>query len=221
MVRRELEESSSSQNDNFLILSCKGGTASGWYNVSLGDGSSFFVSADYFIEHRFKKGRELTPQERDALREHSEYVEAYIKALRLLSRQKYTVKKMELKLYEKGFSETAVSKCLQGLIDKKLLNDYDYACSWLEGRIRKQSDSYNELLSKLFNKGIDSFNAKKALSVYYTERDEEASLNNLINKYLKQNKPVDKIRHSLLRKGYRMNNINHALRKNGECDECD
>ncbi|QEN05386.1 hypothetical protein EW093_11910 [Thiospirochaeta perfilievii] len=84
------EENSNSQNVNYTITSCQRGTSQGSYRIFLEDGSSFFLSVDFFLENKIRKGRVVDETLLLKIKDESLFVQAYSKAISLLSRQLYS-----------------------------------------------------------------------------------------------------------------------------------
>jgi regulatory protein len=154
----------------------------------LEDGSSFFLSIDFFISKKLAKGVTVNQELLSEIKEESLFVEAYIKAISLLSRQLYTRFKLKTKLISKGFDICGVEKSLEFLEEQGYINDKVYAEKWVSSRIRNKLDSYNILLAGLMNKGINASICKDVLNELYTEEVNELIIEKSIIKQLKLNK---------------------------------
>lgn len=205
------EENSNSQNVNFTITSCQRGASEGIYKIYLEDGSSFFLSVDFFLEHKIRKDLTIDEDLYKLIIEESQFVEAYSKAISLLRRQLYTKFNLTNKLLSKEYSEEGIKKAIEYLENQGYINDEQYSEKYVLSRLKSKLDSYNGLLSKLINKGISSNIAKETLKKLYTEEVNEEIIKKSIAKMLSSNKDKEKIISSLVRKGFRFNLIKKLM----------
>jgi len=213
------EESSNSQNVNQRIISCRRGSSEGSYRISLVDGSSFFISADFFIEHKLKKDIHIDSELLSKIVAESNYVVAYLKAISLLSKQSYTEFNLERKLLSNGFNIEDIKKALVTLRDKNLINDTIFAKKWVESRLRTKLDSPLTLISGLVNKGISNSIARNVVEELYSDTTENCLLEKIIEKSCRQGKTADKITSALLRKGFNRKKIVYYINKLGSSNE--
>ncbi|MGL1890529.1 MAG: RecX family transcriptional regulator [Spirochaetaceae bacterium] len=207
-------ENSNSQNVNTItITSCQRGTSQGSYRILLEDGSSFFISVDFFIANKLAKGLEVDSHLLSLMKSESLFVEAYIKGLSLLTRQLYSTFNLKRKLHSKELDPEGIRKAIDYLEDQGYLNDHKYATNWVLSRLSGKLDSYTGLLSALMKKGISSVIAKDILSDLYTDEIEEKIIINSINKLKRKNKTQDFILGSLYRKGFNRRKIEFYLIK--------
>lgn len=204
-------KNSNSQNVNYTIASCQRGTSQGSYRVRLEDGSSFFLSIDFFISKKLAKGVVVDLELLNEFREESLFVEAYIKAVSLLSRQLYTRFNLKRKLQSKEFDINGIEHALENLEKQGFINDKKFAEEWVKGRIRTKLDSYIVLLSGLIKKGIKISLSKEVLSDIYTEEVNELIIEKSVNKHIKQNKTQEDIIRILVRKGFNISKVKKYL----------
>lgn len=195
-------ENSNSQNDNYTITSCQRGTSQGSYRIFMGSGSSFFLSVDFFIQKKIMKGLVVDPTLLEEIKEESLFVEAYVKAISLLSRQGYSRHNLKRKLLSKDFDLIGIERALDYLENQGYLNDKNYAVKWVESRLRNKLDSYNILLSGLIKKGIEQNIAKDVLQLLYTDDVNASIIRRSVEKFIKQNKSPDAIIKTMVRKGF-------------------
>ena len=201
------EENSNFQNVNYTIASCQRGTSQGSYKIFLEDGSSFFISIDFFIANKLCKGLEVDSHLLTQLQEESLFVEAYSKAITLLARQLYSRFNLKRKLLSKGFSPEGIEKALDFLGEQGYIDDHKYATNWVLNRINNKLDSYSGLFAGLQRKGINTNIAIAVLNEFYTPEVRDKILHKAINKQLNQGKTEDKIIASLSRKGFNHSKI--------------
>ena len=169
------------------------------------------MSADFFIEHKLSKGVVVDYQLLELIREESHFVEAYSKALSLLSRQSYTKFNIKRKLVSKEFDEAGINKALAYLEQQGYIDDEKYARRWVEGRLRNKFDSYNSLYAGLVNKGISGSVARVVLRDLYTEDINANAIRKSIIKYRNLGKTDDYIIGNLSRKGFNTGLIRRLL----------
>jgi len=202
-----LEENSNSQNVNLKIISCRRGASHGSYRITLGDGSSFFLSADFVLKHRIKAELVIDSLLYNEIVNESEYVETYLKSLSLLSRQSYTRLNLIRKLNEKGYTQTSVDRTVHELESRGFIDDRDYAHKWVESRIRKKLDSAPLLVSNLVKKGISQTIAKSVVNSLYSMEVENRIIQKNIERLLNRGKEKDYIATSLSRKGFNLKKV--------------
>ncbi len=200
-------ENSNSQNVNFTIASCQRGTSLGSYRICMGDGSSFFLSIDFFLEHKLSKGLIVSQELLTKFKSESLFVEAYMKANSLLSRQLYSKFNLKTKLLTKDYDKQAVERAIEYLQDQGRVNDEYFAKSWVNNRIKNKLDSYNGLLAGLMKKGVSVSISKDVLEELYTEEIEYNIIKKSINKLMNQGKTTDKTVEALTRKGFKYSRI--------------
>lgn len=198
-------ENSNSQNVNLSITSCQRGTSQGSYRICLEDGSSFFISIDFFLEHRLCKGFEVDSHLLSLLKTESNFVEAYSKGISLLTRQLYTKFNLKRKLLTKELNSDGIESALNFLEEQGYLNDQKYATNWVLSRLTNKLDSFNGLFSSLMKKGVCSRISKEVLDKLYTEEIEEGIIIKSINKLKRQGKTKDSIIDTLYQKGFNRN----------------
>jgi len=205
------EENSNSQNVNYTITSCQRGTSQGSYRIFLEDGSSFFLSVDFFLENKIRKGRVVDETLLLKIKDESLFVQAYTKAISLLSRQLYSKFNLKRKLLSKDLDSSSIDRAIDYLEKQGYINDTNFAVKWVESRLRSKLDSYNSLLSGLIKKGISSSISKEVLDELYTQEVNDEIIKKSVNKYLNQNKEPKAIISKLVRKGFDIRRIRRYL----------
>lgn len=200
-------ENSNSQNVNFTITSCQRGTSQGSYRIFLEDGSSFFLSVDFFLKHKLSKGLVVEPELLLEIKSESLFVEAYMKANSLLSRQLYSRSNLKVKLIAKDFDRLAIERALDYLEKQGRIDDLYFSKCWVLSRLKSKLDSYNGLFAGLLKKGINGTIAKSVLIELYTEDVEYKIIIKSIEKLGRQGKTSDAIMKTLLRKGFKRNRV--------------
>ena len=155
MDRVERGKSSSSPNDNIIILDLKKrGTGGGSFEVTLSDGSSFFITESVRTRHSIQPESAFSPRELEEIKEAAEYELCKVKALGLLGRSSHTRKQMEFKLLKREFSAETVAGILDFLEDRGYIDDRDYAEAWIQSRVSRHPEGRTRLYAGLLKRGI-------------------------------------------------------------------
>ena len=210
MDREELEESSSSQNDNFFIqkISERGSAV----EIKISDSSPFFILNEDFNETGLLEDSEISPEIYKKLQFLDEKRRAVKKSLDLLSISSQTEYMLKLKLIKRGFSSEASASAAEHLRNKNLVNDRDYAEKWVASRLKKNPSGPFVLKGLLSSKGVDRKTAESVVNSLYTEDAAVEAVLKQIEK-LKRNKnnSEEKIIKKLLSKGFSMKDIRKHL----------
>lgn len=103
----------------------------GRYNVFLNGEYAFPISEETFIHFRLSKGMEITGVLLEEIGEYETSAEAYNKALNFLTGQLRTQDEVAKKLLKLDFPEEVVGPVLAKLTDLNLLDDAEYAKSYV------------------------------------------------------------------------------------------
>lgn len=150
------------------------------------------------------------------LTEAAEKLSCIKKAFVYLSYRALPTRKLEQKLKQARFSETAIEKCISLLIKKGYLNDdelcFEYACALRDGKLF----GVTRLRKELYAKGFSRESIEAALENVYTDFDTETAVVTAITKKFpnfdaedRQNRA--KVVAYLYRLGYSYDDINNAI----------
>lgn len=214
MAREKPEEDSSSLKDNGTIISIElRGAAGDTAKITLNGGSSFFVPWDLIASEDLYHGKELSEQGAERLKQAAERHKAYNQALRYLSLREHSRFELKAKLKNKGFCPEDLEEILNSLEKEGLLSDERYAKNYLASRLRKNSESYFLLFSRLLQKGVSRQKAEEALAEVYTPVEEELALDRLYEKYTVKGLPAEgELLNKFLAKGFSYSRIREFLR---------
>ena len=210
MEEEELEEGSSSQSVNTITEIKERGAFIG---ITISNGSSFFIFPENFIQLNLKLDKSISAELLKTLEFLNNISIAYKKAINILSFAPTTVFLLKQKLLKKGFDNVAVSKTIERLSEKNLIDDRKFAAAWVSLRLAKNPESPFVLKSMLLKKGVDREIAEEVLkditpgSAVYMESFEKA----LSKQLRKTGRTAEKIKISLARKGYPISLINKYL----------
>jgi regulatory protein len=97
-------------------------------------------------------------------------------ASRLVAIRRYPVQVLREKLQSKGFDEVCIRQVIEHFLEYKLLDDADYARSWVSYRNRVQPRSERVLQLELRKKGIGDSDIAAALAAHRNEVGNEPDL---------------------------------------------
>lgn len=173
------------------------------------NGIEITLSSEIINKYSLRKREELTQEE---------YLEVLeLAALSLsyyyLEKRDYSEKELYLKLIQKYREKIVIVKVINILKEKKYLDDFSFAENFI--KIKKYSKKRMEYELKL--KGISEKTINEIFLSYSFDNEYEE-----VKKQLKKlgNKETNKKIASLMRKGYRYEDIRRALQEEKEGEEC-
>ncbi len=214
MEEKEQEEGSSSQNVNITVVEIEERGA--FIGIILSNGSSFFIFPEDFTSLELASGKEVSYKLLKKIELLNNISLAYKKAVSILSFAPTTAFLLKQKLLKKGFDTVSVAKAVERLSEKKLIDDKKFASGWVATRLSRNPESPFLLKSALIRKGVDREIADEVLKDFtpdsdiYIESFEKA----LAKQLRKSSKTAEKIKISLIRKGYPISLINKYLTNN-------
>lgn len=96
------------------------------------------------------------------------------RSLNLLKSRPYTEKRLREKLKEGGYPDAVIEEALEYVKSYHYVDDYDYACQYIE--YRKAADSRRKLEEALRNRGISGEILEQAFGAAYESREEQEEL---------------------------------------------
>lgn len=151
------------------------------FNIFLDGKFAFGADEDLVVKYRLVKGKNLNPAEIDQLVYESEVGKLLGRMYGLFSirqrterevRDYFRIKNSQAKIKDQEIaSDSAIDLVIEELKKKGLINDLEFAKSWVDARRRSKQKGAIALKSELIQKGIDREIIEQVLSV---EVDEEA-----------------------------------------------
>jgi len=123
----------------------------------------FAFGLSRYVAAWLKPGRKLSAVEIERLQQEDTYEIAFQKALQFINHRPRSVEETRRRLLDKGFSEEVVAVTLDKLIEKRWLNDLDFARQWIENRNAFRPRSHKLLAYELRLKGVTDDNITQAL----------------------------------------------------------
>jgi len=119
-------------------------------------------------------GRKLSEAEIKKLQEEDTYEVAFQKALQFIAHRPRSVEETRQRLSKKGFSDEVINVTVKKLLEKKWLDDLDFARQWIENRNTFRPRSDQLLRYELRLKGVSDDDIKQALEKYGGDENELA-----------------------------------------------
>jgi regulatory protein len=152
-------------------------------NVYLNEEYAFAIHEDVLIKYRLNKGRELDDAEMREVLEAEEKNRAVQYGLRYISHRPRTAEEVRLYLLSKGFPQAAADDAVSGFIERRYIDDREYARQWVEERLRLKPRGRLMLRQELQARGVHADDIEAALADIKQDDEEEACLEIARKKY--------------------------------------
>ncbi len=178
------------------------------------DGEFFCgLNSEVLFSNQIKVGSEVDEQRLKALIFESEVKKGVSYVFGLLAKKPYAEREIKTKLYQKGYSSEAAQKIIENIKEYKLIDDSDYAKTYVDSNKTK---SKREIEFNLSQKGIDKHIIQNAVNDIEND-DEMAKIDTITAKYMK-NKPktgenLQKLFRYLQGKGFEFELIKNKISK--------
>lgn len=189
----------------------------GRYNVYLNDEYAFPISEEVLIKFAIFKGTELTNALIEQLKAADSVSKLYGKAVDYISYRQRTEHEVREKLKTLSENEAAITATIKKLQQIKLLDDENYANSYVRQIADGQAKGPGEAQRYLKQKGIAEPLILEALEQYYPDSQVQVNALKLAQKLFDHqnrypyNKRIEKTKLSMVRKGFSFDVIDQAL----------
>ena len=190
----------------------------GRYNIYLDGRYEFAVSEDILVKYCLHKGQELNEKQITAIKNDEQIAKAYNKALDYLSYQLRTEKEIITYLTKHQFNSFEIENTIQKLKSQNLINDLQYAKSYVRTMMRTSDKGPQIISQKLYQKGVTKNDITEALAQFsFSLQITHAT--KIAQKYAHQYRhdafknQLNKIKRTLLSKGFTYDIINEAMKK--------
>ena len=176
---------------------------------------AFGLDEEVLYKSGLKKGESLTQHRIEEITEEERKKEAKDVALKFLSFRRRTEKQVREKLQKRGFDERTIDATIDKLKEFDLINDLEFAFSWVKDRLAYKPRGKKLLKQELWKKGI-----RKDIIERVTEelcQDEDKSASDLVEKIKKRYRNLDpqvakrRMYNLLLRRGFSYETTKNAL----------
>lgn len=182
-------------------------TKKGRYALFCGSDFLFSVDEEAISAYNLHSGMDISDEDLSELRKRSEYNKALNRAFLILGSRDHSEYELYIKLC-RAFDDETASSVVSRVKDLGYLNDEEFASRYADELLRKGRSSA-EIRARLSAKRVSADTVDTVVSRIDT--DDRDSLRSLIaKKYMRRLKDEDgrrKVYASLLRKGYRSNDI--------------
>jgi regulatory protein len=134
--------------------------------VSIYLDGEFAFGLSRFVAAWLKPGKKLSESDIEKLQENDTYEVAFQKALQFIHHRPRSIEETRRRLVKKGFNDDVVETTLKKLVDRKWLDDLDFARQWIENRNTFHPRSNRLLTYELRLKGVSDDDITKALELY-------------------------------------------------------
>lgn len=199
------------------------------FNIFLDGKFAFGADEETIIKFRLLKGKEISSQELEEVLFEAEIGKLLAKVYNLLSfrarsekevRDFFKIKNSQYKFKKiDQISELAIDSLINRLKQKGLINDLEFAKTWVESRRRSKNKGINAIKSELFQKGIKREMIEEVFdfesSILSESQIAESALEKKINSWrsLDRNKLKVKAIQFLMRKGFDYDVSKEAIEK--------
>lgn len=142
-------------------------------------------------------------------------INAYDKALSLLSMREHTAKEIKDKLLRKGYNKEETEAAVSRLLDEDAISEERFAEVFIRSRMRRNPEGKPILLMRLREKGCPDSISRKALDEYWDNYSFMPYLSDCF-KSLSVRRGSDYAISVLIRKGFTMNEIREAEAFSGD-----
>lgn len=181
-------------------------------HLLLDDEYQITTDIDFWAEHYFKDGTEITQEEWESLTDSIYYKKAVDKCYDLLSRRDHSVKELKTKLL-RTVDEKNADKAIEKMLELGYLDDEKYARNLVKYLAQTRNMSKNHIKQEMFKRGIPNEIIIMVMEDY--EFDNVSCVVDLIlTKYRNKLNNEDgnkKVIASLMRKGFSYSDIKNAF----------
>lgn len=179
----------------------------GRYNVYVDGKFAFPVAESVLIKYRLMKGMELDKAEISQITTDDEIAKAYGRMLDYLSHQLRTEKEIRQKLADLDTPEEYVEPVMEKLRAERLLDDRNYADSYVRTVMHTELKGPRVIRQKLRQKGVGELIIDDALTQFATDQQLENATKlakKLFKRYRSQptRRREEKVRQGLMTNGY-------------------
>lgn len=187
----------------------------GRYNIFINEVYAFPVDEELIIRHMLHKGMVVSKEFQESLQEEDVSRKAYQRALVYLSYGMRSEKEVRDDLIDKEFEEY-VEEIIEQLKDQRLIDDLDYAKSYVRTAANLNKKGPKTIMNELNRKGIDKSLIEEGMLEYSFEDQFDNAFNLAEKSWRKSNQKsqreaIQKTKQFLLQKGYDMDIIQEVV----------
>ncbi|MDP5273515.1 RecX family transcriptional regulator [Chengkuizengella axinellae] len=203
--------------ENMITLVEKQKNNQNRYNIYVNDQYVFSVHEDILVKHRLLKGEEINQTKMKKIIEDEETQIAYRHAIRMISRKPKSRYELKKKLIEKGYEESLIHSALDQLEKEKYIDDYSYAVTLANYRIKYQRKGLKWIEQELSQKGIEKMTIAKVTEEVDKESEYKAAYHLAQKRWERHDgdtiQKKSKISSFLMRRGFEYSLIRKVLQQ--------
>lgn len=198
----------------YIITKVQAQKAKNRFNIYINDEYAFPVDDNLLVQNRLIKGRTLSEEEIEELREKGELSKGYQAALHFLNFKMRTEKEIRAYLLDKDYQ--SIDPIIQKLKENRLINDTEYAKSYVRTYSTLKLEGPKKIERELSAKGLSKEEILTGLDEYSYELQTD-NARQLAEKVLKRQRNkssremIQKVREQLMNKGFESDVIQSAL----------
>ncbi len=186
-------------------------------NVFVDGKYEFSLDVTQVVDFKIKVGMEISPEQLLEFKKASEFGKLYQRALEWVLVRPRSIREssdyLHKKIYEKKLDKEYINRIIDRLVEKKYLNDFEFAKWYVENRFVKKGVSLKRLKMELIKKGVAAEIIDEVLDS--SERNDEEEILKIIAK--KRAKYDDeKLTAYLCRQGFPYQLVNELVQSYGK-----
>ena len=199
------------------ITMIKAQRRSGRYNVYLNGHYAFPISENVLIKYRVAKGMPVTPELRNRLVSADRISKLYSAAVDFLAHRLRTVAEVKRKLRHRTTDEAMIDRVVAKLRALGLIDDQNYADSYVRSEVRQQNRGPVVIRQKLRLKGIRADRISRAIRQWAPVRRVVSNGVHQAKKMFKRHRRdsfrrnLQKVKAGLVRKGYPFGMVDEVI----------
>lgn len=203
-----------SPDKEYVITKVQAQKAKNRFNIYINDEYAFPVDDNLLVQHRLIKGKELTKEDIDELREKGELSKGYQAALHYLNFKMRSEKEIVDYLIKKEYQ--TIEPIIEKLKTNRLINDEEYAKSFVRTNSLLKLEGPKKIERALYTKGLSKGDVLTGLDEYSEDKQQE-NASKLAEKVLKRQRNkssremTQKIREQLMTHGFDSDIIQRTL----------
>lgn len=188
------------------------------YNIYVDGEYRFSVHEDVLIRHHLTKGMTLDQQRLQYIAKDEENHQAYLQAIRFLSRRARSSKELEQKLLEKEYDIKTIEQVMEKLVKHGYLDDAHYAKMLAEQRSQSGGKGRRWIRQELSAKGLSEAHIEAAIAHIDDDTEFKHAYALALKRWGRQSDDEHiarkrKVNNFLLRRGYSYEIVRQVLDK--------
>jgi len=144
-------------------------------SVFLDGDFAFGVHQDLVVKHGLRVGKTLTPEERRAIEQDEQYVQAKQRALDYLAHKPRTEEEVRRTLRGDDVPESVIEDVVARLYELSYLDDEAYAANYVRNRFASKKYGPVRIRRELVERGVDRHVADRAVADLFEDEDPVAA----------------------------------------------